>query len=435
MRSEKKKTIKISNPIDFQHKVHVRYDLNTNQLIGLPPAWQQMLDNSAISKKELQENPNAVIDALRFLDSNVSDEPDKFLSLEPNKKPLILQKEDEGNDSARLPPIPPRPPETEVVSVIKIKKNIQIARETYLENQKSNEKIEETKDQPGVGQIRKREPSAAEFMEHLLSLVSPGDPNKKFGNFKKIGQGASGVVVTAIDQITGEEVAIKKMKLASQPKKELILNEIIIMSQYRHQNIVNYLDSFYINEELWVVMEYLDAGALTDIVVDACLDEPQMSAVSTQIIQGLSYLHSCGIIHRDIKSDNILLGVNGSIIMVADFGFCAKLSNLSVKRQTMVGTPFWMAPEVIQKKEYSYKVDIWSMGILVFEMIEGEPPYMNQDPLKALYLITANGTPNLKNPEKSSKKMLRFLADMLSVNPENRLSAKELLDVKFIFIE
>lgn len=435
---DRKKQIQISNPRDFQHKVHVRYDVNSNQLIGLPPAWQQMLENSTISSQELQENPNAVIDALRFLENDET-YSEKFITLQqasgapstmqlPKKKGMSLDNTIDG--STEPPVLPTRPQETQVSDVLLIKKNLQLARETM----RTTEQVEERSKTPhdiNHFESRKKEPTGGNFIEQLLNLVSPGDPTKKYGDFKKIGQGASGLVVTAVDQITGGQVAIKRMKLSAQPKKELILNEIMIMSRYRHQNIVNYLDSYYINDELWVVMEYLDAGSLTEIVVEACFDEVQISSVTKQILLGLEYLHRCGIIHRDIKSDNILLGLNGSV-KITDFGFCAKLSNPSAKRVTMVGTPFWMAPEVISRKEYSYKVDVWSLGILVIEMIESEPPYMNEDPLRALYLITAIGTPKLKEPTKVSKKLQSFLADTLSVSPDARLSTAQLLNHDFL---
>lgn len=212
-----------------------------------------------------------------------------------------------------------------------------------------------TATQQRSGAAKKKKMSDEEILEKLRTIVSVGDPNRKYTKMEKIGQGASGTVYTAIESSTGMEVAIKQMNLSQQPKKELIINEILVMRENKHPNVVNYLDSYLVSEELWVVMEYLPGGSLTDVVTETCMDEGQIAAVCREVLQALEFLHSNQVIHRDIKSDNILLGLDGSV-KLTDFGFCAQISPEQSKRTTMVGTPYWMAPEVVTRKQYGPKV-------------------------------------------------------------------------------
>ncbi|CAF5187127.1 unnamed protein product, partial [Rotaria magnacalcarata] len=164
-----------------------------------------------------------------------------------------------------------------------------------------------------IDKTKRKQLSDEEIYAKLRLIISHGDPNKKYKSKDKIGQGASGTVLLAYELATGEEVAIKQMNLANQPKKELIINEIAVMKHNRHINIVNYKDSYLVDEELWVVMEYLPGGSLTDVVTETIMEEGHIAAVCREVLQALEFLHKNHVIHRDIKSDNILLGNEGNV--------------------------------------------------------------------------------------------------------------------------
>ncbi|KAJ1980025.1 Serine/threonine-protein kinase smu1 [Dimargaris xerosporica] len=290
---------------------------------------------------------------------------------------------------------------------------------------------------PGNGPIPRPRPPGGrggdgeDIVDRLRAICNPADPTQLYSNRVKIGQGASGGVYTATQAPTNQCVAIKQMNLEKQPKKDLIINEILVMRESAHPNIVNFIDSFLYRGDLWVVMEYMEGGSLTEVVNNNLMTEGQIAAVCRETLNGLEHLHSKGVIHRDIKSDNVLLSLNGDI-KLTDFGFCAQLNDSNAKRTTMVGTPYWMSPEVVSRKAYGPKVDIWSLGIMAIEMVEGEPPYLNENPLRALYLIATYGTPKLQNPESLSLVFRDFLAKSLEVNAERRPDATELLRHQFL---
>ncbi|XP_059401926.1 serine/threonine-protein kinase PAK 3 isoform X2 [Carassius carassius] len=469
-KKKEKERPEISLPSDFEHTIHVGFDAVTGEFTGIPEQWARLLQTSNITKMEQKKNPQAVIDVLKFYDSKETVNNQKYMSFtsgdksahgyiaantlqgakttsEPPIAPPMSEEEDEeqedeeeeDEDDDEVPPIiAPRPEHTKSIftrSVIEPAAPPASVKEdmTPPDSQVQPENISSTLYRHTDRQRKKSKMTDEEILEKLRSIVSVGDPKKKYTRFEKIGQGASGTVYTAIDIATGQEVAIKQMNLQQQPKKELIINEILVMRENKNPNIVNYLDSYLVGDELWVVMEYLAGGSLTDVVTETCMDEGQIAAVCRECLQALDFLHSNQVIHRDIKSDNILLGMDGSV-KLTDFGFCAQITPEQNKRSTMVGTPYWMAPEVVTRKAYGPKVDIWSLGIMAIEMVEGEPPYLNENPLRALYLIATNGTPELQNPERLSSVFRDFLKGCLEMDVDRRGSAKELLQHSFLKI-
>uniref|UniRef100_A0A1A7Z6K5 non-specific serine/threonine protein kinase n=1 Tax=Iconisemion striatum TaxID=60296 RepID=A0A1A7Z6K5_9TELE len=423
--NRKKDRPEISSPSDFEHTIHVGFDAVTGEFTGMPEQWARLLQTSNISKSEQKQNPQAVLDALKFYDSTGVQQ--KYLtspaseknSQSPGKQGTVISplgKDDDEDDDTPPPVVAPRPEHTKSVYTRSVIDPIPAPDSAKAADRQK---------------IKGGKMSDEEIMEKLRTIVSVGDPKKKYTRYEKIGQGASGTVYTAIDVATGQEVAIKQINLQKQPKKELIINEILVMKEMKNPNIVNFVDSFLVGDELFVIMEYLAGGSLTDVVTETCMDEAQIAAVCREVLQALEFLHANQVIHRDIKSDNVLLGMDGSV-KLTDFGFCAQITPEENKRSTMVATPYWMAPEVVTRKAYGPKVDIWSLGIMAIEMVEGEPPYLNENPLRALYLIATNGTPELQNPEKLSPVFRSFLSRCLEMDVDKRGSGKELLQHPFL---
>ncbi|XP_076971579.1 serine/threonine-protein kinase PAK 5 isoform X2 [Tamandua tetradactyla] len=263
--------------------------------------------------------------------------------------------------------------------------------------------------------------SHEQFRAALQLVVSPGDPREYLDNFIKIGEGSTGIVCIATEKHTGKQVAVKKMDLRKQQRRELLFNEVVIMRDYHHDNVVDMYNSYLVGDELWVVMEFLEGGALTDIVTHTRMNEEQIATVCLSVLRALSYLHNQGVIHRDIKSDSILLTSDGRI-KLSDFGFCAQVSKEVPKRKSLVGTPYWMAPEVISRLPYGTEVDIWSLGIMVIEMIDGEPPYFNEPPLQAMRRIRDSLPPRVKDLHKVARhEQLRFAeAKSLGLLPKHQ---------------
>jgi serine/threonine protein kinase len=268
---------------------------------------------------------------------------------------------------------------------------------------------------------KKREAEKSEILElkeDESALFSPENPKDLFRNFKKIGEGGVGTVYLANSK-AGEKVALKNLDVSLEANLMTVEHEIRMMRSCAHQNIVTYHGSYIWEGQLWVCMEYMDGGSLTEMISICKMTEPQIAAVCRDVLQGLYYLHSFNRIHRDIKSDNILLTVDGQI-KLADFGYCAQLSSSNQKRNSVVGTPYWMAPELIRGQDYGTRVDVWSLGVMAIEMAEGEPPYLEYPPVRALFLIATNGCPKIAEPESWSSLFIDFMDRCLEMDPLNR---------------
>ncbi|KAG1238037.1 hypothetical protein G6F35_000519 [Rhizopus arrhizus] len=264
------------------------------------------------------------------------------------------------------------------------------------------------------------------------------NPESIYTDFALIAEGESGPMFVAKHVATDRTVAIKKISKSASLKLSKIRNELITMKMSRHPNVVEFITSYVTKDEIWVVMEYMDV-ALSDILsieIDCDgnqirLEECVIARITRDILRALTRIHKLNRIHRDIRSDNILLNSRGEV-KLTDFGQCAQLTKLQPKRNSIVGTPYWMAPELIKGQYYDDKVDIWSLGILLVEMAQNNPPYVELPPLKALYLIASNGIPPLQEPERWSDEFKDFLQLCITLDPAQRPDANTLLRHPFI---
>ncbi|CAJ1057932.1 misshapen-like kinase 1 isoform X2 [Xyrichtys novacula] len=277
-----------------------------------------------------------------------------------------------------------------------------------------------------------------------IDLAALRDPAGIFELVEVVGNGTYGQVYKGRHVKTGQLAAIKVMEVTEEEEEEIKLEINMLKSYSHHRNIATYYGAFIKkgpagqDHQLWLVMEYCGAGSVTDLVKKTkgnCLKEDWIAYICREVLRGLSHLHSHHVIHRDIKGQNVLLTENAEVKLV-DFGVSAQLDKTIGRRNTFIGTPYWMAPEVIACDEnpeatYDYRSDLWSLGITALEMAEGAPPLCDMHPMRALFLIPRNPPPKLKS-KKWSKRFLSFVDGCLVKNHLHRPTTDTLLRHAFI---
>ncbi|KAJ3003573.1 hypothetical protein HKX48_001697 [Thoreauomyces humboldtii] len=264
--------------------------------------------------------------------------------------------------------------------------------------------------------------------------LSEGDPREMFEIHEKLGEGAFGAVFKAVFKQTGFVIAIKEILVGKLNDRNSIQKEIDMLRQCRHRNTVQYFGCCNVDDDsIWILNDYCGAGSISDCIelTESTFTEPQIAIVLAAALEGLAFLHNRKIVHRDVKCANILLTEN-AVVKIGDFGVSEKLTQTVCVRNSIVGTPYWMSPEVITGSDYGTEADIWSLGITTIEMTDGVPPHSTVHPMRAMFKIPFLPPPTLLQAYAYSNTFNDFIAQCLVKDPKKRPSALDLLQHPFI---
>ncbi|KAI7886772.1 kinase-like protein [Lichtheimia hyalospora FSU 10163] len=400
----------IGKPYNVQHNVHVQVDTTGSGLIGLPMEWQHILEASGVPEEIMLAHPKMVKDMMQMR------MPESLQANQLKQPPPPDSPHSPHENQNTLDPNRPR-------STLPLG----FAPPTRARSSKLLQLAHLSKDIPPMPS------SVTKDIED--DLVDNVDPETVYSDFVLIAEGESGPMFAAKHIATGRLVAIKKIPKTATQKLSKIRNELTTMKMSRHPNVVEYIACYMTEDEVWVVMECMDVS-LADIIAvnmehpDSVVSEAHMARIARDMLRALCRIHRLHRIHRDIRSDNVLLSQRGEI-KLSDFSHCAQLTKQQPKRNSIVGTPYWMAPEVIKGQEYDAKADIWSLGVLMMEMMQGDPPFVEYPPLRAVVLIASNGLPPLEEADRWSNELKDFLQLCTMMDPKDRPDADELLKHDF----
>ncbi|KAG1454119.1 hypothetical protein G6F56_007400 [Rhizopus delemar] len=398
----------IGKPYNIQHKVHVQVGQYGYQ--GLPEKWQKILLASGVPEDVVKNNPETVERVMNHIRM-----PDSLQSHVLHQEEADNDEDDESLIEETLPKGYAPPSRARSSKLL------------HLAVFKSSTDIPPVPD-------KSSEPEETTDPTSLDSIVdSATDPNTLYTDLILIAEGESGPMYAAKHVNNQRVVAIKKISYEAKEKVSKIKNELLAMKMSRNPNIVEFISCYTTKEEIWVIMECMDVS-LADIISindKTQLKEKHIGRVARDILRALTRLHRLNRIHRDIRSDNILLNLRGEV-KLADFGHCAQLTPTQPQRNSVVGTPYWMSPEVIKGQNYDSKADIWSLGVVLLEMAEGDPPYVEHPPLRALFLIASSGLPPLNESDRWSEEFKDFFAQCTTEDQEKRPDADTLLKHPFL---
>lgn len=291
-----------------------------------------------------------------------------------------------------------------------------------------------------IGHLFKKSDANTEQKRRKLynNIKFDEDPMMTWALVGELGDGSFSKVYKAEHRPSGRLAAAKICELKNEEELQDLNVEIDILSSCRHPNIVELIESYYYDSKLWMLIEFCEGGAVDSIMneLEKPLNEPQIRYICHEICQGLAFLHKNRVIHRDLKAGNVLLTLGGQV-KIADFGVSAKNKHTLQKRDSFIGTPYWMAPETIQcetvrDNPYDYKADIWSLGITLIEFAQRDPPHHDMSPVRVLLKIQKGEPPKLDFPSRWSKEFSDFLAICLQKDPTKRPTASELINHQFI---
>eukprot|EP00300_Choanocystis_sp_HF-7_P002731 c12066_g1_i1.p1 GENE.c12066_g1_i1~~c12066_g1_i1.p1 ORF type:complete len:483 (+),score=119.50 c12066_g1_i1:50-1498(+) len=434
---EEQTEVDIGRPTNFLHGVHIAVDPESGALVGVPQEWAAdgygMQLATPVSTSDLPDVLQPVRKIVNLPQRSMSARFDQDDVFETTRSALKISRPtgfthnfhvtvDENTETgfAGLPPEWAAMLKSNHITVSDLKENPNAVMDV-IDFQMENK-------------LKKPPPRAAD-VSHMIeeaAVMRKENPSRLFRSLLKIGEGGCGSVYYAERISDGTRVAIKVISRSAGADMKAVENEIALMKLCSHHpNVVDYQETFLTSSELWVVMEYMPGGSLTQMLLFNQLTEKQIAYVCREALRALSFLHSENRIHRDIKSDNFLLGMKGEV-KLADFGFAAQLTAEGQNRKSVVGTPYWMAPEIIRGSKYGVAVDIWSLGIMAIEMADGQPPWIDEPPLRALLLIVTKEPPTVQEPSKWSEHFLDFLQSCLQTDADERSTAGELLNHSFI---